>query len=436
MKKKGIKRIFISFTLLSSLFAVAQAQNHDDVYDDHFKKEKVKKTAVVQPAPPEINNYEVPVSSEPNSQLESGEISTRVIQPNETTNSEYRYNDQNERNSNVDATESDYRMSYTDRLNRFENGNQDSRWSWGVTNTWGNSNFGWNNGFNNNWGWNSGFNNNWGWGNSFNDPWFGFNSGYTSIFIVNNNPWNNFGWNNGWNNNFGWGNSWNTPFWGNPVVINNYNPFNNPHCINNYYNDYGPQRDVVYGPRGGAYNNTPQNNNYGQQQNNSGITYGKDVKNPVNNQPQVVTPQKPTTTNPALDNFYGNGNNTPIDYTKTPKNVVVEPTNAPINQGNNNNQNYNNGVQTPPIKTPKNNINQPIKNPSEETISTPKAPVKPQYEQPVKIVKEPKYAPQQNQQPKPQQNYQPKPQQNYQPQNNAPKPANNSNGIKTNKVIK
>ena len=48
--------------------------------------------------------------------------------------------------SNVDATESDYRMSYTDRLNRFENGNQDSRWSWGVTNTWGNSNFGWNNG--------------------------------------------------------------------------------------------------------------------------------------------------------------------------------------------------------------------------------------------------------------------------------------------------
>jgi hypothetical protein len=41
-----------------------------------------------------------------------------------------------------------------------------------------------------------------------------------------------------------------------------------------------------------------------------------------------------------------------------------------------------------------------------------------------------------NQQPKPQQNYQPKPQQNYQPQNNAPKPANNSNGIKTNKVIK
>ena len=95
------------------------------------------------------------------------------FQPNETTNSEYRYNDQNERNSNVDATESDYRMSYTDRLNRFENGNQDSRWSWGVTNTWGNSNFGWNNGFNNNWGWNSGFNNNWGWGNSFNDPWFG-----------------------------------------------------------------------------------------------------------------------------------------------------------------------------------------------------------------------------------------------------------------------
>ena len=49
MKKKGIKRIFISFTLLSSLFAVAQAQNHDDVYDVHFKKEKVKKTAVVPP---------------------------------------------------------------------------------------------------------------------------------------------------------------------------------------------------------------------------------------------------------------------------------------------------------------------------------------------------------------------------------------------------
>ena len=459
MEKIIIKRIFLSLTLFGSFLGNLSAQHHDDVYDNYYKKEKVKKSVSVYTSPNE--EVEIQPAPEPQRPLESGEISTRIIQPNESNNMENDYHYQNEDNNNIDASEGNYRMSFTERLNRFEHDNQDDRWSWGVTSTWGSSNYGWNNGFNN-WGWNNGFNFNFGWDNSWYDPWFGFNNGYTSIFIVNNNPWNNWGWNNGFNN-WGWGNTWNDPFWGNPVVINNYygngfNPFNNyPHCINNYYNDYGPQRNVVYGPRGNNTNNTPQNNNYGLQQSNSGINYGKDVKNPINNQDNIVTPEKTNSTNNVNQNYYGNSNSTPIDFSKNPKNVVA-PIKKPVNQENISTQDFNNGQQSPPIiKTPKNveqpiknpnvevvsepkapikpTFQQPIKHPSEEIIYTPKAPVKPQneqpvkpqYQQPIKTVKEPKYVPQIEK---------PKQQQFSQPQYYAPKPSNNGSGIKTNKVTK
>ncbi|MBK9635171.1 MAG: hypothetical protein IPO64_11895 [Bacteroidetes bacterium] len=64
MKKKGIKRIFISFTLLVA-YSLWHKLRIMMTYMMIILKRKVKKLAVVQPAPPEINNYEVPVSSEP-----------------------------------------------------------------------------------------------------------------------------------------------------------------------------------------------------------------------------------------------------------------------------------------------------------------------------------------------------------------------------------